>query len=389
MEDVAAGQFLGERDKQEDALRVVRQDDADSDDGLLLLLSDGMGGHAGGEIASNTAIDALVDHFNVGSTNMRPRGRLKESLEVANSQLAKKVDADPTLKGMGCTMIGVLVAGGRIVWVSVGDSVLFLVRNGALKKLNADHSYFGELMKLVEKGELKEEEAKAHPKRNALLSVLTGAPIKLIDVDMMESQPGDLLIVASDGLETLSQPEILTIARDNLANGANAVTDALLGAVEDRQKPKQDNTSVISLIFPGDPKIMAQEHTQWDMSPDKPSNTKLIVVSAAAGALLMGLFMAFLLWPDPPVPPVAEVAPEPIEPRNVEIRPDGPSAIQEDAPIPPEEAPSDGDEKLESDSQRPQQRPDFVEEQAEPAEDVVPVVPDVETPDVTDTGQDQ
>ena len=334
MERVAKDQFLGDRDKQEDAVRVVRlnQDDDSSND-LLMLLSDGMGGYAGGEVASNTALDAFMDYFQNGSSNMRPSGRLEESLLAANEAVATEVKRNPELKGMGCTLIGVLSAAGRLAWVSVGDSVLFLMRDGQLTRLNADHSYFGELMELVERGEMTRQEAEANPKKNALLSVLAGAPIKMIDKNVIESQDGDLLILASDGLETLAHDEIEEITRNSMAEGPTVVTERLLSAVKHRGKPKQDNSSVIVMQIPGPDMANFQANTAWGRTAQKSGLPLPVLIAGAAfaGALIVG-GIAYALWPDPPEPPVVE--PEVVQPpTGGAITDDEPPSEEEGNPV--------------------------------------------------------
>ena len=303
MERVATGQSLGDREKQEDAVRVARQSADGNNSDLLMLLSDGMGGHAGGEIASNLALDTFKEHFENGSTNMRPRGRLQESLEAANEAIAAEVARNPELKGMGCTLVGVLVAAGRLVWVSVGDSILFLLRHGQLRRLNANHSYFGELLELVERGEISLQEAEAHPKKNALLSVLTGAPIKMVDLNVIETDPGDVLILASDGLETLSDDDIARIAQANASKGPSAISDALLNAVKGRGRPRQDNTSIIVMQHSKESYSAYDSNSKWNLQPDASAKLPMVAIAAATGgAVITGAIVAWALWPSEPEP---------------------------------------------------------------------------------------
>lgn len=245
---VAWGQILGERDNQEDAISVQGPERSCADGDLLLVLADGMGGHAGGEVASRLAVTSFVEHFRSVSTNPRPRGRFGEALQVANAKLAERIASEPELRGMGCTLLGVLIAQGRLVWVSVGDSLLFLMRNGRLSRLNADHSLFGELQELVERGEMTRAEAEAHPRRNALRSALTGGEVSLTDLNAIEIDPGDVVILASDGIETLEQDEIERIVQSLRAAGPEAVKQALLDAVSARRRPRQDNTSIVVMM---------------------------------------------------------------------------------------------------------------------------------------------
>lgn len=244
---VAQGCILGARDMQEDAVLVVGDDRSGVEGDLLLVLADGMGGHSAGEIASETAIEVFARHFHDVATSLRPRERLKEGLQAANEALAAKVEVAPELDGMGCTLIGALVASGRLVWVSVGDSVLFRLRNGEIERLNEDHSVFGELMQHVRSGDLTLEEAKAHPQRHALRAALTGGEIAQIDIAATKVEPGDIVILASDGLETIEEAEIAELAENARGAGPENIVRDLLAAVEARGAPRQDNASVIVL----------------------------------------------------------------------------------------------------------------------------------------------
>lgn len=247
MDKIGSGQRLGQREQQEDAIAVVRPDAADANSDVLLLLADGMGGHAGGEVASALAIDVFSDHFRNVSQNMRPRGRLSESLDAANASIAERIAQEPQLAGMGCTFIGVLVAQERLVWISVGDSVLYLLRGGRLRRLNADHSLMGELSQMVDRGDLTRAEAENHPQRNALRSAVTGGGLSLVDVNSMELEPGDTVLMATDGIETIDTADIAKILQTTVRDGAQSATDRLLDAVEMADQPRQDNTSVIVL----------------------------------------------------------------------------------------------------------------------------------------------
>lgn len=247
MNRIGSGQHLGERDRQEDALAVIRPTDSAPDSDLLLLLADAMGGHAGGEIASTLSIDTFADHFKNISDNMRPRGRLREALDAENIAIGARVAQDPALSGMGCTFIGALVAEGRLVWISVGDSLLYMLRNGRIRRLNADHSLLGELMQMVDRQEMSLADARSRPRRNALRSALTGQDIALVDLNTIALEPGDIILPASDGLDTLDDTQIAEILQAQAKSDAETCADALLKAVERHPRPRQDNTSVIVL----------------------------------------------------------------------------------------------------------------------------------------------
>ena len=126
----------------------------------LLAMADGMGGHAGGDIASSTVIGALVD-LDAEALHSNDAGRqLQRRIASANDQLAEMVRADPSLHGMGTTLIAVLRANNKLVIAHIGDSRAFLARDGKLVQITKDHSY---VQSLVDEGRLTEDEAVGHP----------------------------------------------------------------------------------------------------------------------------------------------------------------------------------------------------------------------------------
>lgn len=326
MERVASGQRLGRRDAQEDAVTVLPLTPEDPTSELLLMLADGMGGHAGGDVASQLAIAQFGTHFTEVSENMRPRGRLREALDAANEALRQEIAANAALKGMGCTFIGALVSQGRLVWVSVGDSALFLLRNGALTKLNADHSLYGDLLEQVGRGEITQAEADAHPQRNALRSALAGNAIPMVDTNAITLEPGDVIVVASDGLDTLDRDEIAQIVQDRYRTGAGAVERALLDAVEARDRPRQDNTSVIVLREAGAPTSSGLGLPAWDTRADGSRYFPWIIGAAgAAGVLVLALLVYALFFasdaaePEPADPPAAPAETRAVPPVSTSI----------------------------------------------------------------------
>ena len=163
----------------------------------LLAMADGMGGHAGGDIASSTVIGALVD-LDAEALHSNDAGRqLQRRIASANDQLAEMVRADPSLHGMGTTLIAVLRANNKLVIAHIGDSRAFLARDGKLVQITKDHSY---VQSLVDEGRLTEDEAMGHPQRSLVTRVLTGQPDDDPDMMVREAVVGDRLVVASDGL---------------------------------------------------------------------------------------------------------------------------------------------------------------------------------------------
>ena len=221
-------QHQGARPYQEDswALRVL------ADDSVLAVLADGMGGHVGGATASRLAVGAFVVAIESGRS-------LAEALDAANQAIGTAAARDPKLESMGSTLVGVVVGAAEVRWISVGDSPMFLLSNGRLERLNADHSMVPQIEALVERGIISAEEAAQHPGRHTLRDAVMGHPLTLIDEGRRALAPDDQLLVCSDGVLTLEEADIV--------REANQPVEGLIDAVLAVGAPRQDNVTVIKL----------------------------------------------------------------------------------------------------------------------------------------------
>ena len=257
--EIASDQIDGARDYQEDAFMVNQLGEAENGDGCaLIIMADGMGGHAAGNVASNMVVAAFNKTFQSSFPTTDIAETLTDALNRSNDQIRTSVKETPALKGMGCTMVTVYVQDDKLYWVSVGDSHLYLIRNRELIKQNADHSYGAYIDLMREQGE--EIEDQAGMSRNMLMSAITGEEISSIDVpsEPVKLIPGDRVIVASDGLDTLGAGAIIQYS--SWSTTAKECVYALLKAVEDANKINQDNTTIIVVdIKEGDGKGSAAE----------------------------------------------------------------------------------------------------------------------------------
>jgi formylglycine-generating enzyme required for sulfatase activity/serine/threonine protein phosphatase PrpC len=243
--EISGNQTDGARDYQEDAFLTTYLDDIDGKPkaSALVIMADGMGGHAAGNIASNLVVSTFNKSF-TGEFGKRDVATiLRSCLDNANNALKESIRETPALDGMGCTMVAAALAQGKLWWVSVGDSHLYVIRERELDKCNEDHSYGGYLDRM--KGQGMDVEPEAGLSRKMLMSAMTGDETAEIDCpdQPMELKSGDRLIVASDGLDTLSEGSILQVSAR--ASSAKECVEALLKAVEDANKPRQDNTTVL------------------------------------------------------------------------------------------------------------------------------------------------
>jgi PPM family protein phosphatase len=163
-------------------------------EGDLVAVADGMGGHRAGEVASRLAVDVLRDTFDVDPT----ADGLVAAVLAANRAVWERGEAEPELRGMGTTIAAVaLVAGKALAVVNVGDSRAYLLQDGRLQQLTADHSLVADLLRA---GAISEDEARDHPRRNVLTQVLGMGPEVEPHVALAEPARGDRLLLCSDGL---------------------------------------------------------------------------------------------------------------------------------------------------------------------------------------------
>lgn len=247
---------LGQRRRQEDFCAVWSPDGPPVDQGtrpLLVVLADGMGGHVCGHTASQLACNRYIESFSHGSGPIGPR--MVRALEISNQAIADATASEPDLQGMGCTLVSAYLDEDGLRWVSVGDSTLMLYRAGSLRRLNADHSHGAILDRQAAAGIITAEIAGSDTRRHALYSALTGDRIQMRDLELSPHPlyRGDWIIVASDGLLTLEGNEIAGLLGKNRDETPEAVTRLLIDEVGKRNKPRQDNTTVVAVKIFGGP----------------------------------------------------------------------------------------------------------------------------------------
>ncbi|MFK7761765.1 MAG: PP2C family serine/threonine-protein phosphatase [Roseobacter sp.] len=245
--DAASALSKGQRAYQEDALI---SDFARGADNGLVVLADGMGGHAAGDIASKIVVtevfsELLFQRADLDTFSQRVHESLLCAAMAANTCLKEHVRACPETHGMGATLVACVVIGDRLHWISIGDSPLYLFRDGVLVQLNEDHSMAPQIDFMVKSGLMPMEEAARHPDRSTLTSVLFGEDIPKIDCpqDPTALKSGDIVIVASDGLQFLSNTQIETELQRNSHLRSDEIVDLLLHQVTSLDDPDQDNVS--------------------------------------------------------------------------------------------------------------------------------------------------
>ena len=170
----------------------------------LLVVADGMGGMAAGDVASAIAVEAMKP-LDVPIENDQQMAALHKALEVANGRIADTVAADPALQGMGTTLTAMVFSGDRAALAHVGDSRAYLLRDGVLNQLTKDDTY---VQMLVDQGLIAPEEAGSHPRRAVVTQALQGEPVSPSYV-VVEPRPGDRWLLCSDGLTTVVSTETI------------------------------------------------------------------------------------------------------------------------------------------------------------------------------------
>ena len=239
--DVGVSQWQGRRAYQQDCITAQHL----ADGKLLAVVCDGMGGTVGGEVAASAALEAIVSRFDPLNTDLS--AHWLELAGAANNALARAIRADETLASMGTTLVSVLADQQGVRWLSIGDSPLWLFRKGELIRLNLDESYGGHLDREARSASITWDEAQANPKRHQLMNVLQGKKsltVNDISDDPIVLRDDDVLLLASDGIQTLSDGHIAHMICEQMTEPANVITEQLMRAVHKENHPKQDNVSI-------------------------------------------------------------------------------------------------------------------------------------------------
>jgi PPM family protein phosphatase len=201
--------------------------------GRLAIVADGMGGYEGGQEASHMAVET-VSSFYRDRNGSDPQQLLNDALQAAHERVRQHGFAHPRLRGMGTTCTAIAMVGNALHYAHVGDTRLYLIRNGQITQVTRDHSYVG---RLLESGVISREEAEHHPQRNILTAALgTSADLIMDSPGHPETLlPRDVLVVCSDGLwGQVQDPEILQAVT---SKGPEAAGRELIDLARERGGP--------------------------------------------------------------------------------------------------------------------------------------------------------
>ncbi len=173
----------------------------------LLVIADGMGGAAAGDLASAEAMHIIrqLDRDLEGDA----MAALEQSVTSANARLGELIAADPAVEGMGTTLEAMLWDGSKIAFAHLGDSRAYRLRDGALEQISTDHTF---VQSLVDEGKISREEARVHPHRSLLLRALLGRDDNEADYNWLQPMAGDRYLLCSDGLSDMIGDNVIEMA---------------------------------------------------------------------------------------------------------------------------------------------------------------------------------
>jgi serine/threonine protein phosphatase PrpC len=246
--------------------------------GALYLVADGMGGHQAGEVASQTAVETVIQQYYADPSN-NVRASLIRAFEAANRSIHQQAQTSPATAGMGTTLVAAVIRGHKVHIANVGDSRAYLINKRGISQITDDHSWVEEQ---VRAGLLTRKQARRHPQRNLVTRALGSRPS--VDVDLFEIHKGkrDTILLCSDGLTNhVEDTEIEAALREHPVQGAAQALVALAN-----ERGGSDN---ISLLFVG-PSDGAPAVTGGHTVREIPA------IAVLTGAVAVVVLLAIALW---------------------------------------------------------------------------------------------
>lgn len=233
---------VGDRQGNEDRVAYSYSRDA-----LLMVIADGMGGHADGEIAAQIAVADITRRFQqeARSRLQRPFEFLVSAIQSAHGAIVSHAGAKNMLECPRTTCVACIVQGGRAFWAHAGDSRLYVLRAGELIARTQDHS---KVQQMIDAGRLTVEGAARHPDRNKIYSCLGGVIAPQIDIGRdLRLETGDTIVLSTDGFWTQIPPQVLgaMLKRQTLT----ALMPNLIAEAHRRAQGESDNISVVAMTW--------------------------------------------------------------------------------------------------------------------------------------------
>lgn len=226
---------------------LVRQGNEDAfiiDHPSLFVVADGMGGHAGGEIASRMATATVRDYIRASSAEWRNEVTLKDAVLAANTAIHDYAAARPDFAGMGTTTVAVYVESDIAFWAHVGDSRLYTYYRGTLKQVTQDHSLVSELLR---DGSITTEQAEQHPSRHVITRSVGTTEHPEVDAGRLRLEPETMLLLCSDGLYNMVDETDIRNTMIANENAPEACARHLLKQVYDGGA--KDNVTIVVVAY--------------------------------------------------------------------------------------------------------------------------------------------
>jgi protein phosphatase len=231
----------------------------------LFAVADGMGGAQAGEVASGLAASALREDRPEDASG---EDRVTALIQEANRRVYQRSSEDAAASGMGTTMTVALVEDGTVAFGHVGDSRAYMVRDGTLEQLTDDHSLVAEL---VRSGKLSPEEAEVHPQRSVITRALGTDPDVDVDTFSIQTQPGDVFLICSDGLTSMIDEGLILEEVDRHRADLKAAASSLIAAAN--RGGGEDNITVVAfeIVEEGAADAAAEGETRRMPAVDEPA----------------------------------------------------------------------------------------------------------------------
>jgi serine/threonine protein phosphatase PrpC len=223
----------------------------------LFVVADGMGGHAAGEVASRLAVDAINEFvcltgddeeitwpYGLDETISYDGNRLKTAIRFANRKVLEATKEKSEYEGMATTVAAVLVDGDVANLGHVGDSRIYLLRDAKITQLTTDHSWVNEQ---IVGGMISPDQARSHPLRNVVTRALGGKNDLQVDMKVHKIEPGDMLLLCSDGLTTMMADDEIARVVGEAKGDVEKAARGLVAAANARGG--EDNITVVMLRF--------------------------------------------------------------------------------------------------------------------------------------------
>ncbi len=207
----------------------AKNDDSAYAGRYLAVVADGMGGHAGGDVASASTVLDLI-HLDHNKHDDHAGAHLADEIQSANSLLSELVHVNPKLAGMGTTVTALLLSGQRLAFAHIGDSRAYRLKDGVFEQMSTDHTF---VQRMIDDGRMTEAEAEVHPHKNVLMRVLGDVDASPeLDLEYFDAAIGERWLLCSDGLNFVRHEMIEEVIRHtkSLAVAADTLVDLTLAA---------------------------------------------------------------------------------------------------------------------------------------------------------------